>query len=597
MADLRRCCGGLASPELDVIAGWRGLIVLLAIATGLAIAVVVGRSSKRVPEDRAVFFSFDPIGVAALQWNRPASPEFAIVRGGDGAWRFLPPRRNRIDQRSVETVLATLRGARWHRRAARARAGVLRAALTVEMSTQRTYVVGFGEAIAGADQTWITIDNQAYLVDGWVARSLDIEPLALCVRQPFESIFSGEASIQIVRNGQTLDIRPRPWRDARGWLAPSAIEPVLAALANLRVVRLAERRGESTPKGSITPASPGCGALPSRECGGGSIHLRTPAQPGLSISLIRCSHQTDCGSGERIAAVGMGGACAGAPQLIELISAEAEGCVEATAWEAVIAALEALDRPADDVLDHRPIGDTPIAIKLPDGVIHLDKRPRLEIEGAVYAADPARVAELIAALAAPADVIAAPVGPPSASIEVILATGATATLSRYGSLRLVRSSESIGLRSVSVPMIFRPIRSYIDPTRWTEDVTSVRTLTVKNTRSGDSFRYVRGPVIGEWLREGHASAAATNAVVEAVAQAVASVRAPTAEIPSGWTPMQSVTVEFASPVGHPTMHRLDLDRPSQGGCLARIDGVASVAPPALCIAVAAVRDDAAGPLP
>lgn len=539
-----------------MIRGWRGLGALAALTIGLAL--VVALSGGAVPLDRSLLLGFDSERVTQLRWSRPGSSDVSVLRTG-GDWRFSPPQRNMVDPRRVDAVLATLRGARWQRRAPRDRAGAIRSTLAIQMGARATYSIGFGEVVQGADQVWVVRESHAYLIDGWVVRALVLEgdAVALCDCHPLRRAASGDVSIRIDRGGKTLNIEPGPWRDARGWIAPGVVEPLIAALAKLHIVRLSEGGGQDVPR--------------------------------TQFVLRRCSDGERCSSeAAPIDSVAVGGACAGGQHLIELISANGSGCVEESDWKDVVAAIAALDAPLDQVLDRRPVAGDTVAIKLTDGVIRLDKRPVVEFGGAVYPADLERVGELAAALAAPGDIVALPPGRPDAGIEVTLRSGVTVALSRYGAT-VVRSAESVGLRVSMAPTLFRSAQAYVDPTRWMEDISTVRTVSIVDVVTADDRNFLRGAVLGEWLRDGRPVSAPMRARVEAVAQAAATVRAPSAEVPRGWSPRRILTVAFAPPVGEPRTHRLELGDPGSGGCIARIDGVGSLAPATLCSAVAAVK--------
>lgn len=557
-----------------MIRGVRGLAVLAAIAVGLALAIALGESPRTAVLERSLWPQFADSRVDALRWSQTNTDAIAVERRGDGPWVLTAPSRRAAAPRAVETVLSTLRGARWHRRAPRSRAGAIRTTLTVHTMDQESRTLGLGDPLGqGADQAWVAMDDWAYLVDGWVVRALDVELLALCNREPLGELAAAETSLRIVRDRRAVELRARPWRDARGILAPQGVETLTAALSQLRLVQIPKRRAATADRTTIE--------LPDR---------------GISI--------------------GVGGACPGAAELIALESRDGDGCVEAQRWNAVLAALTALDQPADQVLDRRLAAGDVVAIKLPDGTIHVDKRPTLTMNppphslpgSAAHAggadaietpADPERVAELRAALATAAEVVAVPPGFAPPAIEVSLRSGVRIALARHGST-FVRDAEAIGLRSSAAAIIGRPIAEYIDPTRWVEDANAVAALEVtnpapvgtnqhSNARSGSGQAiFKRGAVVGEWQRDGQRVAAATAVLIDALVQAVSQVRASATQLPPRWNPVCIVSVTFAPPVGASTTHRLELGSPGPRGCFARIDGAASFAPPELCAAALGV---------
>ena len=170
-----------------MIATWRGVIALAVVALALALAVALDTPRAPGSIDRAIVPGFGGIA-ARLAWHRPPAPDVVVVRQPDGTWRLQQPPAE-LDNRAVETVLATLRGARWHRRGARARAGTIHATLDVDR-----HVIELGDAIAGTDQGWLVVDSTALLVDGWVRRALDPDPLALRERHPFAEAATGARS-------------------------------------------------------------------------------------------------------------------------------------------------------------------------------------------------------------------------------------------------------------------------------------------------------------------------------------------------------------------------------------------------------------------
>ena len=107
------------------------------------------------------------------------------------------------------------------------------------------------------------------------------------------------------------------------------------------------------------------------------------------------------------------------------------------------------------------------------------------------------------------------------------------------------------------------------------------------------MRYDRGAVLGEWSRTPAGPVAkpfgrAQVPAVEALATAVAQVRAPAAALPPGFRPQHRITVTFAPPVGEPSEHVLELGPPRATGCMARIDGAGATAPLVLCTAAVAL---------
>ncbi len=477
-----------------MIGSTRGLIALAAIAVALAIAVAVHHTAD--PVDRAILPGFTG-DAHELRWQR-AVGDMAITRVGD---RWMMGTRT-LDAVAIDGVLAALRGAHWHRRAERARAGAVHATLFVDGRA-----VSIGESIAGVDQTWLVIDNRAELVDGWVARALEPQPIALVDREPFAAAASSD-----LRVGD-LALTGTPKRSRLGVVSPARVAALVRALAAIELVR-----------------------------------LPTLAAAGTTVTL-----------GSR--SIVVGGKCAADSPLLSLHAATGDGCLEPAAWQAVIDAATALGSP--DALDPRPAGFAIARVQLPDGALELAKPAGL---------DPDRVAELVAALATPGELVAPPAGAPLRSIAITPRGGDLIWLDVFADAVQRRGEpRAIRVTRAALATLARPARSFADATRWAEDPASITRIVV------DGVTYDRGATLGEWS---HGDAA----LVSALAEALAIVRAPDEPAPDGFRAAHRIEVTFAPRVGAPTTHRLEIG----AGCHATIDGIDALAPMPLCMAAAAL---------
>ncbi|HEY1556385.1 MAG TPA: hypothetical protein VGF94_16235 [Kofleriaceae bacterium] len=490
-----------------MIASRAGLAVLAAIAVALAVAIAVAPGAPP-PVDHALVPGFDARFVLELRWTRGGTLETWLARSRDG-WIGVDP-KGRADDATVSAALAALRGARWHREAPASVAGTPRAALTVNEGGVK---LAIGDAIEGVDQSWLVTRGEAFLVDGWVARALDPGRLALYDRFPF----AGAARARSIRIGEVE-------------LASGRAGQVLVDAARVRALVDALARLEYTG----APAD-------------------SHAQPAMSIAL----------DGERAVAIGR---CAHAGVYVR--APIGDGCVPLDGWHEVFAEAEALRGPPAGIVERRPLPVAPVHVTLPGGgALDLVARPRLDGRDA----DPDRTAELLAALAQPAE---AAVAVPAAKAAATLVADGT-TLDLYAGNLVARRGEPVALRVAPAAwaVLARPALAYADPQRWAEDATAITSIAI------DGKTYRRGEVVGEW------PGARDPAVLEALAGALAVVRAPAGPPPAAIE--HRLEVAFAPPAGAPSTHRLELGRASPQGCAATADGKPVALPPALCLAVLA----------
>jgi hypothetical protein len=362
---------------------------------------------------------------------------------------------------------------------------------------------------------WILRDDKALLVDGWVARALVPEPLALHVRAPL-------AAAPRANELRSDDVRiaGRP-RRARGALVDAELAHAIErAMAELQLVALGPQTGPAPESAA-----------------------------GADAQTVRVV-----------------GAC-GDHRLAVRSEVTGEGCVERAAWEAIAAAAAPLRGPPDAWIERRPLPSLPQQLVLADGGrLDLAKRPQLDGKDA----DPDRVAELAAALATRAEPAPLPAGKPTGSL-----TAGDVALDLYEHV-LARRGEPIALRPTAEAWaaITRPSSSYRDPTRWLEEPTTISSITI------DGVTYKRGAVLGEW------PGAADPTLVEALATAIATVRAPAAA-PAPYE--HHIDFIVTPPAGAPVSHHLDVGRLTPQGCAGRADGQPVTLPLAICTAVGALR--------
>jgi len=509
-----------------VIAGIRGLVALAVIGLALLVVLVLDRGGPSAV-DRTVLRHFDPAKVRQLSWTAPNGGQGpAVVRRGDG-WIGEGP----IDTRSVDDVLTSLLAARWHRRDAKRDIHAHRT-LAVDGGTS-THSIAIGDKLAGAEQAWIRVDaGPALLVDGWLANLLDPGPLAFREHAPLAA--AATSTITVDAGGHTLEIESRPWRTRDGLVAPALGDALATALAGLVLV------------------GPAPGA---------------PSAPIATIALA---------NGPRVA---IGGACA-QPDQIAITVDGAGACVAASAWSAAKAAIDALSRPAAEIVDRRPAGFAIDHVGLVGATLSLVRRPTLSFEsGATSLADPDRVAELVRALAEPGEPIAVPAVAPAFTLTLAPVRGDAIALDVFpGAVH--RRGEAVALRITPATraILGRPASALLDPERWAEEPSTITTLVL------DGVTYRRGTVLGEWSRAPAGPIDPT--LVEAVAVAAAKLRAPV-RTGIAVTP-HHLRITFAPPFGGPVTRELALGAPGPGGCAAVLGSEPVTAPLELCTAVAAL---------
>ena len=261
-----------------------------------------------------------------------------------------------------------------------------------------------------------------------------------------------------------------------------------------------------------------------------------------------------------------------------IMTPSGRGCVEAAAWQAVVDVDAKLAGPPEAIADRRPVPITPAKLILPDRhELSLVGKPMLD---GVVDVDADRVRELLTALATPGEIV--PV-PESAHTDALLAVGADGTqiqLYIYGNGVIGRLREPVAIKTPDTALMARNSPAYRDPTRWREDPTTITSMKI------DGVTYERGAVLGEWTRK--PAGKIDNAIVDALAQTLAVVRAPENAGKGKTTNGRSIKITFTPPAGEPSTHTLQVTSPTRDGCRGRADNHEVTLPPELCTAVAAL---------
>lgn len=510
----------------------RSLGVVLAAVVVLAVAVAVDLTRVRPVVDRAIAPGFAADGVTALVWpgRGIGGPDLRVVRDARSStgWAWAAP-AGEAERRTVDDVLAALRGARWQRRAEPTAAGTITARLIVESGGgRRELAIG---ARLGDDQQWIVTGDRALLVDRWVVDALVPSPVALRITTPL----ARAPEVQAFDVTPEVAVRGAPRRIVRLGDAPAELLAHPGPVGDLERA-LAELAVIAVPATPVTPDG-----------------ARTISLDGALV-------------------VQSAGACPGHPDARAVTGPRiGAACVARAAWEAVERAAAAFDRARLSALvDPRPAPIDAAQIRLRDGgVLELARRPRIGDRDA----DPTRLAELLAVLATPGELVALPALPAAGQLEVRPAAGAPIVIELYRDGVIARRGEPIGIRvgNGSWAVLARGARSYRDPTLWREDPTTIHAITVGATT------YTRGAVLGEWTGPAAVDARAVDALVARLAAPRALDEDPGAPPAAPRT----IAVAVQSPAGAGSTHELAVGR-TRAGCAATIDATVVLVEPEIC---------------
>jgi hypothetical protein len=523
-----------------MISSWRGLAVATAIALLLAIVLVIDLGRTPLAENRALVPGFEAERVTELRWERAGQPTIDVVRTATG-WQMRTPSIAPADPAAVSEVLAALRGARWHRRGDPT---PTHASLTIVSSTGRK-TLRFGEPIAGTDQVWIVDGDRGLVVDSWVARSLDRDPISLRIRSPLADV-DGAGTIVIESAGKAPDGTDRIALRLEG-TPRRLVRPVQLLLAGGIADELERALGELTI-------------------------VRLPTRPvaarGLAITIA--------GAASSATTVEIGGSCPGFAELVALSGTAGEACVERAAATSIERAIARLRRPPEEIVDRRPMGFDPQRIVLVDNVALEVSRMRV----GEHPADQARVAELVAALAAPAEVVPLPAKPATQKLAIDHA-GSTIALDVFAERVVARHGEPVALRPApgAWELLVRRSRELREIKLWLEEPTTITAVRI------DEIRYERGAVIGEWTRQ--PKGRIDGNAMEALVALLAAPRATgfgDGPVAIGHRLMITIT----PPAGSATQRVLEIGTERRGRCAARTEHETVLMSPTVCVQIDAL---------
>ncbi|MFT3691733.1 MAG: hypothetical protein QM831_01245 [Kofleriaceae bacterium] len=525
------------SPEIFVTASARGLAVMFAIGLVLLIVFAVAEHGHEANPNGPLIPAAKLANVTTLYWN---NPPLGLVRDGSG-WseRTNGATPVPIASRAVEDILDGLRAARAHRIAPVEVAGTQRRQLTIFDGTQ-PFDVSIGEPLAGTDQQWLVVDGKAALVDGWLARELDPDPIAFRDREPFASAANAQ-HVQFREADRYIELHANPWRLSGSVVAPARMAAVMKAVANLKLVAVstAAASGASLQLDAVAATIGGpCDRGPP-PAGTTPASPTTPANPTAT--------------------------------LIDLAGAHA--CVANDAWHAVEDAF-AFGEPATWI-DPRPAGFAIDRIAIGGAALAFGKTVTITIANVEHPIDPQHVADLQRALTTPGALIP-PAFTPTASLVITPHDGDPITLD-IGPTQVQRRGEpvAIAITAEQHAILLRSAQELVDAERWSEEPSTISTITL------DGRVFTRGAVLGEWTLSGKPADAVK---LEALATVAAHVRA-TLRTDQTPTP-HHLELVVTPPVGAPITHAIEIGEATSSGCPARIGSELVIAARELCIAVA-----------
>lgn len=522
-----------------MIATRRGLAVLALLAGALLVVLVIDVLTRARPADRTLVPGFDEASVVRLGWTaHPVGPYLTIERTIDRTndkpaatpWRRTAPSRGAVEQAPIASMLATLRGARWHRSEARdPREDAVH--LAIDHAGTRTEL-WIGRPIDATEQAWIGIGDRRFLVDAWVARALTPSPIDLAIRTPL----AGIANVDTYSvDGRSLGGQPRAiaaTQSTRGLvLDPGFVTELERALAELTI--------DADPVAPVTPISDG-------------IEI---AMAGTKVTLAKAP-----GSG--------------CETRVYLAASTGDGCVALANAEVVWGLVARLANPAGAIASRALVPVGVRVVTLVDGAA-LDVTRRPTIDGADVDAE--QIVALMTVLRSPVDgtdVIPAPTGASIGTLG-IKTGGGDLVVDLYPSNVAMRRGEAVALRlsPEAFAILARGGAAYRDRTPWSEDPTTIAEIAI------DAVTYRRGAVLGEWTRvpAGPSDAASIDALVTALARPHVVGVAPTTVVRG-----RRIRLVVRPPVGAEKTHTLELGTASAAGCPAAIDTTSILLPVEIC---------------
>jgi hypothetical protein len=571
-------------------------------------------------------FPLQRSAVHELRWQRGGVDELIVARKDTGwqvTWPAPGPGRSQV----VEDLLDVLAAARWHRRAEAGRALPIARTLIVD-----GVAIGLGGTLG--EQRWLQLRGDAFLVDAWVARVLDVDAAALRDRAPLPDASSAPIlelhatataagpELELVMQGRAL-VSPR-----RQLLDPELAQRLRDRLAALLVTSpSAAGSAASAASSAASDAGSAASDAPAGEAPAWTVRIAGGKGGEATLSgRGECAGVAATASVTRSDAGSVTGSDAGSvtgsdarsdaesdPGIAVVSSRLGAGCLERASWRELAELAGMLASPAG--ADARPAaGD---AAEVVSWTVDSSGGGRLELvhhgaawtaqrDGVPYAVDQAAVARVVEALTQRWPVTDAPLGPVKGELSVQLRAGEAVRLivtapradgrSAPSSLVLARQGEGPSLRAppgLALDVATLAAR-LADLAIWQLEPTAVASLAL------DGRELRRGAVLGEWLsRRGELVPATTATMVEALVAELSTLRAVTRQPAPASTRGDLVHLLVrmapgpargpqASPAAEPAQHRLDV---ILGGdrCLGSADGADAQWAPSLCAQLEALR--------
>ncbi len=497
----------------------RWLVALAAVAVLLAAALVTDLARGGPPaRGGRIFPDWDAARVRAVRIEHPGRPPVAVSRDGQ-SWRVSEPVSAPADPSAVADLLGTLEimAARRH---AGGRVADPALSVKVERSGVAPVTLELAKDSGETDRVWLSRRGEEgrVLVDGYLVRALDLTADDLREHRPFRGRLAGATRVSLTTSSKEVVLEGTPWRIDHVRADPDKVAALLAALERLRVSSFLDREPPAAAPTTITvlarvgPTEVALGA----RCGDG-LTATTPLGPA---------------------------------------------CIPAADADAITSLL----------LDQRGLEDHHLLAGEPDRI----ERARISAGERSITITRAEQGEVVRAwaarftAAASGSTIAAEGLPVAGRVEVDADSGRE----EIDILRAPRGA--LAARRAGEPVAFLladPGAVDPSPTNFRSlDLLSADPSALMSARRGRE-QIARGELLEEWRALAPAGAAVDADAAEALAAAVASLRAVRVAPDQGRRAWRTLTVELAPPPGEktPITHRIDLAPGAGGACAVRLD--------------------------
>jgi hypothetical protein len=499
----------------------RRWLVALGALLALLAAALVGDLLRGGPEARGgrIFPSWDPRRVLALRIERPGRPAIALARDG-ASWRLREPVSAPADPAAVADLLGSLEimAARQH---AGGRVADPILSVRVERSGEPPVTLDLARDTGKTDRLWISRrgeDGRA-LIDGYLARALDVSADDLRERRPFHGRLAGVTRILLAAGTRQVVLEGKPWRIDQVRADPDKVNALLAALERLRATSFLDR---------------------------------APAVSPTTVGVIGKAGATEIALGGRCEDDGLAATTPLGP--VCLPAADADGITSLLLDERALQDRRLLPR-IDHQIDHARISAGDRSITIDDMEVVQAWATRFDA-----AADPD--AEPV-----PADGLRV-----SGRVEIDGVDGAHEQIdvvrTPRGKLAVRRAGEPVAFLLADPGAVDPDPKNY----RSLDLISADPTALISAQRDGEEI--ARGELLEEWRAVSPRGATVDTAAAEALAATVAALRAVRVAPDRSHRATVTLTVELAPPPGESAAirHRIDLASGATGRCTVRLDG-------------------------